>query len=63
MQDSSFSLDVPEQKIIFLLEAWPDLIWTEDLEMPSILLRNAHNSAFAFPSSGVAATLILIDDP
>ena len=63
MHDSSFSFDAPWQKIIFLLEACPDLTWTEDFDTPSFLLRNAHNSAFAFPSSGGAETAIFIEVP
>ena len=63
MQDSSFSFAAPEQKIIFRLEACPDFNLTEDLGIPSFLLRKAHNSAFAFPSSGGAATAILIEVP
>lgn len=63
MQDSSFSFDAPEQKMIFLLDECPDFIWTEDLEISSFLLKNAHSSALALPSSGGAATVILIEVP
>lgn len=63
MQDSSFSFDAPAQKTIFLLEACPDFIWTEDLDIPSFLLKNAHSSALALPSSGGAETAILIEVP
>lgn len=63
MQDNSFSFDAPTQKTIFLLEACPDFTCTEDLDIPSFLLKNAQSSALALPSSGGAATAILIEVP